>query len=87
MVELGEEMGDVEEEADEVGELVQEELQELFNFPVNTSQPGYNVNENTISIQITVDDEGLGTLEEIFEGVSVSVGGRLQFTFQKSGDN
>lgn len=81
MVDLGEEMGNVQEEVSEAEELVKAQLEDLFKFDVSVSDPNYDANSNKIKCQVQVSPHGENDIENVFEGVSINTGGSINFAF------
>lgn len=81
MPDLGEQMGDVEEEMDEVRELVREEVADLFNFTVQIGDVNYNPNNNQATVNVQVPRSGRTDIADNFENVTVGAGGSLNLTF------
>lgn len=72
MPDLGEEMGDVEEERKEVISVVEENLSVFAEAIVEGAEVDYDADNNNVTVQITVDDETASQIEEEFDGVNVT---------------
>lgn len=81
MPDLGEEMGDVAEEREEVIALVEDNLSIFAEALVEDAQVEYDADKNNVRVSLPINDQTANRIEEEFDGVNVTNRNRATLHF------
>lgn len=81
MPDLGEEMGDVEEERAEVIELIEDNISIFSEAIAESADVTYDADANNVRVDFDVNDNAANRIEEEFDGVNVNLHRRETFRF------
>lgn len=81
MVDLAEEMGDAEEEANEVEQLVKETVEEYLEKPFEVNA-NYTVDDGSVNVTVSLSEEFQNEVGELFDDpISITMNSRQNFNF------